>query len=242
VVINTKAASTLIPPWGMGRLIGGLVIFVLAGVWEALNDWHLIDFLITKLRSEGSAGMFLANVITSPVLRLVLILVGMVIAVKGLIEQRAAGRLPPLVPGPPSAPISSPSEKRASSPEKEQVVDIEPQYLTGLFEKHTSLQAQELVQPFIGKWMNVSGPLGNAIPIHPTLVQVSFENPNAIVGPHYPRTVVLMYCHGEERVDYVRLLKRGDMMKILGQIKEVGIHQVILDNCIFLDWLGQKMK
>lgn len=228
----------------MRKLIGGLVVCGVAGIWEALNYWHLIDFLITKLRGEGSAGMFLADVITSPVLRLVLILVGIGIAVKGLMEHRAAVRLPPLVavPGPPSALASSPSENRASSPEKEQVVDVEPQYLTGLFEKHTSIQAQELVKPFIGKWMNVSGPLGNAIPIRPTLVQVSFENPNAIAGPHYPRTVVLMLCHGEERVDYVRLLKRGDMMKILGQIKEVGNHQVILDNCIFLDWLGQKMK
>jgi hypothetical protein len=59
----------------MRKLIGGLVILGLVGVWEALNYRHLIDFLITKLRSEGSAGMFLADVITSPVLRLVLILV-----------------------------------------------------------------------------------------------------------------------------------------------------------------------
>ncbi len=39
------------------------------------------------------------------------------------------------------------------------IVDVTPDYLMGLFDQHTSVQAQKLIEPYIGKWIRVSGRL-----------------------------------------------------------------------------------
>jgi hypothetical protein len=48
-------------------------------------------------------------------------------------------------------------------------------YLVGLFENHTDVQAQKLLEIYIGKWMRISGQLGNVMSSSPYFVQVTFE-------------------------------------------------------------------
>jgi hypothetical protein len=67
------------------------------------------------------------------------------------------------------------------------VIDVSPEYLMSLYADHTSMQAQKLIEPYIGKWIKVSGPLDDVTDYkdlsrvtiglpHPTIPSFSFAS------------------------------------------------------------------
>jgi hypothetical protein len=73
------------------------------------------------------------------------------------------------------APVSHDSEP---APEQEREFlppNITPEYLADLFDGRTDLQAKGLADPYIGKWMRVSGPLGNVGTPNKYFTQVTFK-------------------------------------------------------------------
>jgi hypothetical protein len=111
-------------------------------------------------------------------------------------------------------------------PDGRVLVDVNPQYLTDFFREHTDIQAKKLLEAFIGKWMRVSGPVGD--------VYANDEN-NATVyfnPPTYGRTRVLMYFNDKATIDdRLRVLKKGDRVTVIGQIDWAWPQQLELDNC-----------
>jgi hypothetical protein len=99
------------------------------------------------------------------------------------------------------------------------IVNVSPQFLIGFFEQHTTVQAKKLVEAYIGKWMRVSGPLGDVWPN-----QVTFEH--RLFGS----AVVFMYF-SPEWTDRLSVLRRGDHLAVLGQIRNVNSMEVHLENC-----------
>ncbi len=176
----------------------------IGAVWEALNHWSLLDSVITKLRSEGSAGILLANAIVSPLLRLVLILGGFVIVAKPYIDRRKTK----------AAPLSR----------GRVVVDVTPEYLTDLFRGLTSIQAHKLAAVYIGKWMTMAGRVADVASVSARCSSVTFDRP--LIGPF-----VHTFFRTEEWIDRVSFLKPGDSVTVVGRIGEVASAGVYLDDC-----------
>ena len=57
--------------------------------------------------------------------------------------------------------LENDAERRSPAVDGRIVVDVTPEYLTGLFKQHLNVQAKKLIEAYIGKWMKVSGPLGD---------------------------------------------------------------------------------
>lgn len=127
--------------------------------------------------------------------------------------------------------VSGAEPKAADSSAARQVVDVTPEYLAGLFDAHTSIQASKLVAPYLGKWMKVSGPLGD-ISAFTTFSQVTF----AFGRFTFPLSVY-MYFHDREVVENrLAVLSRGeDQITVLGQIDRVDGTRVMLENCELID-------
>lgn len=73
-------------------------------------------------------------------------------------------------------------------------IDVTPAYLVGLFEGHTDLHTLKLTEPFVGKWMKVSGPLGNVLSNRETMTTssspftcTSTESIGMIASRSYPQ-------------------------------------------------------
>jgi hypothetical protein len=106
-------------------------------------------------------------------------------------------------------------------------VDVTPAYLGGLFEGHTDIQAQKLIQPFVGKWMEISGKLGEVSEGHGFL-QVTLQSA-------YPLVTILavrVYMHFHVKwTDRLSVLRQGDALTIVGQIDRVDKLSVVLRAC-----------
>jgi hypothetical protein len=104
--------------------------------------------------------------------------------------------------------------------EERSVVDVTPEYLMHFFEGHTDIQARTRVADFIGKWMKVSGPLGNVT----SSPQVTFAD----LSPVY------MFFR-KKWVDRLLILRREDNITVLGQIAHVERGNLVLYNCELID-------
>lgn len=115
-------------------------------------------------------------------------------------------------------------------PDGRTIVDVTPEYLTGLFDDHTDIQAERLIEAFIGKWMRVSGPVGNVSSITEGKAVVRF--PNSSSGDPYGFLNVTMYFNDESVIDNrLRILQKGDRIQVVGQIRRVSSAWVELEDC-----------
>jgi tRNA_anti-like len=129
----------------------------------------------------------------------------------------------------PASSVSEAKPKAADSSAARQLVDVTPEHLVGFFDTHTSIQAKELVAPYLGKWMHVSGLLGN-VSGFTTFSQVTFA-----FGT-FTSLSVYMYFHDREVVENrLVVLSRGDQVTVLGQIDRVDDTLVMLENCELID-------
>jgi hypothetical protein len=137
-------------------------------------------------------------------------------------EVPIAARTPTLpVPSTPAPPLPPREEERA-------FVSVTPEYLTNFYRQHTSTQADTLAEPYIGRWMKVSGTVSDVSKLTKAYALVRFERPD----PHPEGFVdIRTYFRGETLVDRVSLLPRGQHVVVVGQIKGVSQVTLDLDNC-----------
>lgn len=114
----------------------------------------------------------------------------------------------------------------APAPSSERIfVDITPEYLTGLFRKYTSFQATKLVDPYLGKWMKVSG----------FVMDVSSESNNATVhlmpSEQSAGFQIIAYFREQKWIDRTLVLRCSDKVSVLGQISRVRISSLSLEYC-----------
>jgi hypothetical protein len=105
------------------------------------------------------------------------------------------------------------------------VMDVTPEYLWGLFEGRTFTQAEKLVADCIGKWMAVSGPLGDVRPSG----QVTFRHTS---GTH---TTIYMYFRKKRWLDRLSGLQLGENITVRGRIERINSHELHLETCEFVD-------
>lgn len=111
-----------------------------------------------------------------------------------------------------------------TQPEERTFVDSRPEDLTRVFEEHTEIQARTRVADAIGKWMKVSGPLGN-VGDFTSFAQVTF-----MYRPS-PHPQIYMYFRKKKWFDRVSVLNRGNDITVVGRISEVKYGELHLDNC-----------
>jgi hypothetical protein len=119
-----------------------------------------------------------------------------------------------------------------TEPERE-IVNVAPAYLVDFFKEHTDIQANRLLEPYIGKWMRVSGPLGNVMSSSGVRVQVTFQH-----KPLFEREsegmadwlTIYMYFP-EATKDRLALLPRGTPITVLGRIRDAGAASIELEDC-----------
>jgi hypothetical protein len=215
----------------------GLVLLI-AAIWEALNHWHFLDFVVAKLRSEGPVGMFLAELITSETFRFLLIVTGFLIVLRGYIDDRKRSAQPvvmsplpasllpdvrPVIPETTSLQPVSISEQRIFVGS-----EITVNYLNSLREGRTGVQAQALINLYIGKWMRVSGRLGNVLSSGRNRCQVTLEyNPLKFTD--------LFMMFSEEWRDHLSILTLGQNIAVVGKIEQVDYFGVHLTDCELVD-------
>jgi hypothetical protein len=121
-----------------------------------------------------------------------------------------------------------------TQPEERSFVNITLEELLRVFDEHTKIQARTLISDFIGKWMIVSGPLGD-VGEFTSFSQVTFAHrPSLPLDTHYFDTVY-MYFRNKKWVDRLSIMNKGDNITVIGRIREVGPGELHLDNCELID-------
>jgi hypothetical protein len=104
------------------------------------------------------------------------------------------------------------------------IIHDSPEYLMSLFNTdHTSIRAIKLIEPYIGKWMRVSGRLRD-VREGANHVTVTFESPPDKI------TFLFMYFQKSDR-DRLSILRRGSQLVVIGQISRINRTDVDLENC-----------
>jgi hypothetical protein len=109
----------------MREFLAGALAVVLLLVWELLNHWGVLASALEKLKASGASGNFLANIILSPLLPLILGTAALVLVYKGsreIVKDRAKEIAPAQLP---------PIENRIDNSPKVQVspkVVVSPQF------------------------------------------------------------------------------------------------------------------
>ena len=116
-------------------------------------------------------------------------------------------------------------EDQSSDPKVFVRDDINPERLLGVFEGRTELQARSLIQPEIGKWMVVTGPVLGVTPLSSGSVLVALRVADAHSG------LLMTFCSFAVVTPELEKLSQGDSVTIEGQLEEVSSLGVQLDHC-----------
>jgi hypothetical protein len=129
----------------------------------------------------------------------------------------------PILP-PPPVPTTPPKK-----PGRDYVnAEITPEYLVGLYDGNTKLRAETLVSEQVGKWMRVSGPLGE--------IHASGKTDALVVFSSRKEPTIYMWFTGEW-IARLALLPKNQNINVEGQLKKVtGYNTTVeLENCELLD-------
>jgi hypothetical protein len=112
----------------------------------------------------------------------------------------------------------------ARPPAQKTMVDVTPEEFRLLLKDHTSIQAAKLAEAYVGKWMIVSGPVGDVDPFG-SFVQVTFTYED------WQRSLITVYMYFTSENDRLALLRRNEQITVCGRIKEVSAAALHLDDC-----------
>jgi hypothetical protein len=131
----------------------------------------------------------------------------------------------------PSAPVTNAPISPPAPPQRE-FVNQTPAELVGLYHNMTDLQAQKLLEPFIGRWIKVSGPFQNVRAASSNgIAWVDLSN-NAGLRPGQ---ATHLGFDADKWLARLSTLKLGEQLEIAGQIEAVDRHVVYLRHCELID-------
>jgi hypothetical protein len=106
-------------------------------------------------------------------------------------------------------------ETRVEPPAERIVVDVPLEHLASFFDELTGIQASKLVEPYIGRWIQVSG-LVDQITSYTGHAEVRL-----MTAP--PREMAVYASFQDAKwIDRLRLLRRKDPLTVFGQIEYVS--------------------
>ena len=145
-----------------------------------------------------------------------------------------------MTPGPPpveatAVHAAAPEPPRKAAENQDRIFvgeSITPKYLIGIFRDHTDIQGAKLTAGYLGKWMKVSGSLGNVISTTPNLAQLTFERAQlSRAGPTWFDSTGFYMIFKKPWIDRLAIVKRGDKLTVIGQIERIDSVSVQLENC-----------
>jgi hypothetical protein len=156
-----------------------------------------------------------------------------VLFISGLVHLKAAKTesirksivaAPPVqygAPVPPKTIMSAPT----TLPDKRIIVGVVPEELRGFYQNVTSAQGDRLLQPYIGKWMKLSGTVADIRHSGPDgkNSSVSFRDIGSV-------SYILMFFDANW-YDHISVLERGSSATVLGKILSADNMSVQLDHC-----------
>jgi hypothetical protein len=120
---------------------------------------------------------------------------------------------------------ASPSSSLTTLPDQRIVVGISPQELCGFYKNVTTAQGDRLIQPYIGKLIELSGAVydaGHSKPIG-DYSRLTFRD--------IPGIVYAIMFFDAKWYDHISVLDKGDSVKVRGQITSADEGSLRLDNC-----------
>ena len=103
------------------------------------------------------------------------------------------------------------------------VVPATPVELHELFRTHTTAQVGQLLVPFLGKWMEITGTVGD---VHEQMILLNEYQPSLKNG------VAMLF--DAEWLERIAVLRRGDEVTVLGQIDRMDVLSLWLHHCELL--------
>jgi hypothetical protein len=128
----------------------------------------------------------------------------------------------------------TPSPEPEPVPEERRFVGVTPFYLVSLFVNLTDQQAKPLIRPYIGKWLKVSGQLGDVLSNRETISQVTFNDAGPFSDPYkqpYRPYTVYMYFDRAGWDSSLEVLPVGSDIAVIGRITRIDRHSVHLEDC-----------
>jgi hypothetical protein len=102
---------------------------------------------------------------------------------------------------------------------------ITPKYLIEQFSKHTAMRAEEIIAPYIGNWMQVSGTVYNVAKLSGENFYVQLH-----VDPEKD-SILLGLTFGSIWKDKLVLLRKGDSISVRGKFAEANPISLSLKEC-----------
>lgn len=118
-------------------------------------------------------------------------------------------------------------ENPTQSSSNREFVEVTPTDLISYFSKQlTDIQAHKLVEAYIGKWIKVSGKLSNVDPFKDGFSLVGFDGYSS--GKN---KFLHMIFRDQKTVEKLSVMKRGQLLTVLGRISDVKAIRCLLDYC-----------
>lgn len=126
----------------------------------------------------------------------------------------------------PASPVTKATPALVQAPAPRIFVDRTPEDLTAHFKGATTIQGEDRVARYIGKWLRVSGPLGDVAVIAPGIVRATFADRTI-----FTYNVVTMLFTDQQSNDRLLVMSPGDRISVVGEIKRVDVQNIRLENC-----------
>jgi hypothetical protein len=138
---------------------------------------------------------------------------------------------------------STPKEQTSlETPEKKEemvFVDVTPAYLLNFYKEHIGVQADKLAEAYVGKWMKVSGRLGNVERFLEISWRATFEQSTEEIV--LQGGFITMMFYEQKWIDRLAVLRRGDKINVIGQIRMMVASSLVLEKCQLSDIDFKKM-
>lgn len=116
--------------------------------------------------------------------------------------------------------------------------NITAEYLMNMFREpgRTTFQGSALLEPYLGKWMKVSGVMRDVSKSEAGyFAQMTFERDPSLDRTNWLYHTALYMLFRESWIPRVLILKRGQKVTVIGQIDRVTSYDMQLGNCELVD-------
>lgn len=127
-------------------------------------------------------------------------------------------------------------DKLSTEPREFVPPEVTPRRIREFYENSTAVQAHESTKHYIGKWMRISGPLGNVLPRNEFFQMVTFKRGDYPLEQRAEVTSdVYMYFYDDAQIERVSRLRVSDLITVEGQIDRMDGIDVHLKYCELVD-------
>ena len=113
--------------------------------------------------------------------------------------------------------------------------EITPERLLSFFQENTAIQATALTNDYIGQWLPVTNTVRNVGAFTGRSAQVTFEKNYVSPRTWFDDADIYCYFRKKPQIDRLKILKQGDKITVIGQIREIFPLTLSLDNCELVD-------